>query len=219
MNRLLSRLMKTLHDPVYRSRLQELTQCILRHLKPGDRILDVGCGNGALGGALMAAFDRPTGLSVEGLERFARGGEPIPVRAYDGNMIPAADDSFDAVILADVLHHEQDPDHLLRECARVSRRLLLIKDHQIKGLLAHPRIKLLDWAANSPYGMPCLFRYNTPAEWAKIPDRLSMDTVLTIPSMRLYPFPYSIVFGGDLQYFTVLRKRAPHSNAVRMTSA
>lgn len=209
MNRLLSRLMMKLHDPVYRSRLQELVKCILPHLKPGDRVLDVGCGNGALGGALMAAFNQPTGLSVEGLERRVRGGEPIPVRTYDGNMIPAADDSFDAVILADVLHHEQNPNNLLRECARVSRRLLIIKDHQIKGLLARPRIQLLDWAANVPYGVPCLYRYNTPVEWASIPDRLNMDTILAIPSMRLYPFPYWIAFGGGVQYFTVLRKRTP----------
>jgi SAM-dependent methyltransferase len=206
MNRLLSPLMTKLHAPVYRSRLNELVAHILPHLKSGDRVLDVGCGNGTLGRALMDTRTAPTGLTVEGLERTVRGGEPIRVHAYDGSVIPFADGSFDAVVLADVLHHEEDPNHLMKECARVSRRLLIIKDHQIKGPLAKSRIKLLDWAANAPYGVPCLFRYNTPAQWDEVPKLLGMESKQVLGSMKLYPFPYWIVFGGAVQYFTVLKK-------------
>ena len=32
--------------------------------------------------------------------------------------------------IADVLHHEEDPDALTRECARVARRFLILKDVQ-----------------------------------------------------------------------------------------
>ena len=34
------------------------------------------------------------------------------------------------MILADVLHHAQHPHRLINECARVTRRLLVIKDHK-----------------------------------------------------------------------------------------
>ena len=202
----ISRLAATLHGPVYRSRLKELLRHILPHLKTGDRVLDVGCGNGRLGRALMEAPSSPEGLKVEGLERVVRGGEPITVHAYDGHAIPFTDGNFDVVLLADVLHHEENPDHLLKECARVCRRLLIIKDHQIKGAFAHSRIKLLDWAANAPYGVPCLYRYNTPEQCKRMPDLVGMESIHTVPSMRLYPFPYWLIFGDSLQYFTVLKK-------------
>lgn len=202
----ISKLMQAMHGPVYRSRLRALLSKILPHLKEGDRVLDVGCGNGTLGRALMDDPRAPRGLVVEGLERVARGGEPITVHAYPGGRMPFEDGSFDAVIVADVLHHEQDPQGLLRECARVSRRLLIIKDHQIKGPLAQTRVSFIDWAANAPYGVPCLYRYNTPAEWAAVPGRLGLEVAESVGSMKVYPPGVNLLFGGGLHYFAVLRK-------------
>jgi Methylase involved in ubiquinone/menaquinone biosynthesis len=198
-----SKLMAALHAPIYRSRLRELVARITPHLRPGDRVLDVGCGNGTLGRALMEAT---SGVTVEGLERFARGGEPIHVHRYEGGRMPFEDGAYDAVIVADVLHHEEDPEGLLGECARVSRRLVIVKDHQLKGLLAKPRVCFMDWAANAPYGVRCLFRYNTPAQWAEVPGRLGLEVVEALGSMKVYPPVVNAVFGGGLHYFAVLKK-------------
>ena len=116
-------------------------------------MLDVGCGFGALGRAILDSRACPPRVSVLGLERVKRGGgELIEVQAYDG--------------VTDVLHHEEEPDRLISECARVSRRLLIIKDHKLDGPLARWRVQFMDWAANVPYAVPCLYRYNTPDEWA-----------------------------------------------------
>jgi SAM-dependent methyltransferase len=201
----LSWLMKRLHGPVYASRLKELVRQITPHLRPGDRVLDVGCGFGALGRAIMDSPACPKGVEVFGLERVKRGGEAIPVEAYDGVTIPYADGSFDVVIVADVLHHEEDPHRLIGQCARVSRRLLVIKDHKVEGPLARQRISLLDWAANAPYGVPCLYRYNTPAEWAQWQQRHALTPQAETKSLRLYPFPYNLVFTGRLQYMGIFR--------------
>ena len=198
-------LMKRLHGPVYESRIRELVRQIVPALRPGDRVLDVGCGFGTLGRALLDSPDCPKDVQVQGLERVKRGGEAIPVDVYDGNSFPHADKSFDAVILADVLHHEPDPDHLIDECVRVSRRLVIIKDHQRKGLLAQQRIALIDWAANAPYGVPCLYRYNTPVQWADSHRRHGFGVERELWSMRLYPPFYNLFFGGSLQYMAFLR--------------
>ena len=205
MNNLISGLLRKVHEPIYQSRLKELVAHIVPHLKAGDRIFDVGCGNGALGQALVNAVGPSKGITAEGLERLVRGGEPIKVHAYDGITIPFADNTFDVVILADVLHHEQDFNRLMRECARVSWRLLIIKDHQVKGPFAQWRINLLDWAANAPYGVHCLFRYNNPEQWALVPSLLHMQSVETVPSMKLYPFPWWVAFDGQIHYFAVLK--------------
>jgi hypothetical protein len=76
----------------------------------------------------------------------------IEVDVYDGHVIPMDDCSYDVVILADVLHHTTHPDKLVAEGIRVSRRLLVIKDHQRKGVLAQARISFLDWAQIFPMG-------------------------------------------------------------------
>jgi SAM-dependent methyltransferase len=201
----LSWLMKRMHAPVYASRLAELVRQITPHLRAGDRVLDVGCGYGTLGRAIMDSPLCPKGVQVLGLERVKRGGEAIPVEEYDGKTIPYPDGSFDAVIVADVLHHEEDPHRLIGECSRVSRRLLIIKDHKVEGPLAQQRISLLDWAANAPYGVPCLYRYNTPAQWEQWKQRHALTTDAEFRSLRLYPFPYNLVFTGKLQYLGVFR--------------
>ncbi|MCL4221361.1 MAG: methyltransferase domain-containing protein [Phycisphaerales bacterium] len=198
-------MMSAMHRPVYESRLRELVRRIIPHLQAEDRVLDVGCGNGTLGKALMDSPGCPQGVRVEGLERVVRGREPIPVHAYDGKTMPFHAAAYDVVIVADVLHHEEQPDRLIAECARVSRRLVVIKDHQIKGLLAQQRVSFMDWAANAPYGVPCLYRYLTPQEWSATLARHDLRVVERLDRMNLYPPGVNAVFGGNLQFMAVAR--------------
>ncbi len=202
-------ILRKMHRPVYEARVRALSGRIARHLRPGDRLLDVGCGEGTLAAAVLRHPECPAGVTAEGLESRPRGGEPIPVTAYGGGRFPFADGAFDVVVIADVLHHEERPDDLLAECVRVARRAVVLKDHQIRGLLARPRIMFLDWAANSPYGVKCLFRYNRPGEWREVIRRHALTPVHEEGSMRdLYPPGFNTIFGGGIQYFAVLEKSA-----------
>ncbi len=195
-----SSLMSAMHKPIYNARLRELVRVITPHLQQDDRILDVGCGVGTLGKALLDDDRSPPGLVAEGLERVVRGGEPITVHAYDGGTMPFEDKSYDVVMVADVLHHEPEPDGLIAECCRVARRMVIIKDHQIRGILAQQRVSFMDWAANAPYGVPCLFRYNTPDEWTATLVRHGLSAIERHDAMRLYPPFVNTLFGGKLQF-------------------
>jgi SAM-dependent methyltransferase len=201
---MLKSLMSAMHAPIYNHRLRVLLDAIIPHIKAGDRVVDVGCGNGTLGAAIAADPRTPPDVRVCGLERYPRGGEPIEVIPYDGQRMPFEDGEIDVVIVADVLHHEPDPDHLADECARIAGRHLIVKDHQVKGLLAQQRISFLDWAANAPYGVPCLYRYNTPREWVAFRERLGLSPVEIRDGMHVYPFGFEQVLGGSLHYFAVL---------------
>jgi hypothetical protein len=91
--------------------------------------------------------------------------------------------------VADVLHHEANEISLLKECARVWRRMVILKDHARDGLLAQARISLIDWAASSPYGVPCLYRYHSPSEWKAIFAEVGLDLTKksTIHSACIHP--------------------------------
>ncbi len=204
-NSVLKRIMARLHDPVYESRIGELVRRITLHLRESDLVLDIGCGFGALGKAIIDSPFCPLGVRINGLERVRRGGELIEVQAYEDSTVPYADGTYDVVILADVLHHEPEPDRLFHECIRVARRLVIVKDHQLQGVLAQQRISLLDWAANFPYGVPCTYQYNTPAQWTDLHRRHGLAVVEELRSMRLYPSGLNFLFGGGLQYFVVVR--------------
>src|SRR5436190_14464258 len=103
-------LLRYFHKPIYERRQRELVHLIASHLESTDRVLDIGCGFGQLGRALMDAIP---GIRVEGVESVRRGDELIPVTAYEGTRMPWPDKTFDAVILADVLHHDAHPERLL----------------------------------------------------------------------------------------------------------
>lgn len=196
--------MTSLHRPIYQRRLEVLTHELVGALRPGDKVLDVGCGNGTLGQAVLSHTSCPQGVVVEGLERVKRGGEPIVVHEYDGIRMPMADKTFDVVIIADVLHHEEEPLRLLKECARVSRRLVIIKDHRISGPISRLFVCLMDWAANAPYGVPCLYRYNTLPQWQAFTAQAGLVTRRELRSMSLYPAGWNLIFGRRKQYMAFL---------------
>jgi ubiquinone/menaquinone biosynthesis C-methylase UbiE len=203
---LLKGLMRAVHGPIYQRRLRALTEAIVPHLRAGDRVLDVGCGVGTLGRAILDDPGCPAGVVVRGAERSVRGGEPIEVVGYDGVRLPFGDGSHEVVIVADVLHHEVEEDRLVGECVRVASRAVIVKDHLVKGLLAQQRIGLIDWAANAPHGVKCLYRYHTEAQWREIEARHGLVARERRLGMRVYPAGWEQAFGGSLHYFAVLEK-------------
>ncbi len=198
--------MRRLHRPIYIERMHRLVDAILPELRPGDRLLDVGCGNGTLLHALATDARCPKGVQMHGLERVPRGGEPIAVTAYPGGRMPFEDGAFDLVVVADVLHHDTDELALLAECARVAKRAVILKDHAREGPFAKWRISLMDWAANTMYGVKCLYRYHSVREWHDIAARLGLRVTRQLHPMKLYPRGWEFVFGGRLQYFAVLSR-------------
>jgi ubiquinone/menaquinone biosynthesis C-methylase UbiE len=204
---MLNRFLRLLHKPIYDQRLRVLANKMVVHLHANDKVLDIGCGSGMLGEAILKHADCPDGIAYYGVERAKRGGEPIEVIEYKSGSLPFLDGAFNLVILADVLHHEKQENFLLREAARVSKGLLLVKDHKPEGVLGFWRTCFLDWAANNPHGVKCLYRYHTTREWRSMFRDHSLIPIHEDTSIDLYPPVINALFGRRLQYFAVLRKQ------------
>lgn len=117
----------TRHNAILTARYRVL----LDAMDPGPhRVLDIGCGDGALTFKLAQRGDRvwgvddsllPLRLARGQFERRARGRMPMVTNA-DARRLPFADDTFDCVVLADVIEHIDAPDAVMNEAHRVLRR-------------------------------------------------------------------------------------------------
>jgi len=96
-------------------------------LEPGTRLLEVGCGVGAVLAVLGQEFPRITlhGVDIEPKQlAFARGhleraGVEATLVEADARALPFADQSFDHVWMMWFLEHVADPPEVLREARRV----------------------------------------------------------------------------------------------------
>jgi SAM-dependent methyltransferase len=93
------------------------------------RILDIGCGDGAL---LAELGRRSPSWRLHGVEIAERAvelaGSRCPqaeIRSYDGETLPYGEREFDLAVLSHVLEHVPDPAAVLREAGRVAGRVIV----------------------------------------------------------------------------------------------
>ena len=113
----------------YDGRWRVVAENMVKHygLKPGDRVLDVGCGKGFL---LYEFTQACPGIEIAGLDvsEYAIANAKEEVRPFlrvgHANKLPWPAQTFDLVISITTLHNLQcfDLDQSLREIQRVSRR-------------------------------------------------------------------------------------------------
>jgi len=92
---------------------------------PNSNVLDVGCGDGALGSLLIRQKNcRVTGvdLSSEALKRAEKNGLRTLLLDVERETLPFKVNQFDCVIALDVLEHLHSPKDLLKKLLKVTRR-------------------------------------------------------------------------------------------------
>lgn len=186
---------------VHQRRVEVLGRHFADLLPPGARVLDVGCGDGSLG-ALVGRMRND--VELRGIDIAARPQSHIPVEVFDGRTIPCGDDEFDAVMLVDVLHHDDDPRGLLAEAARVARQAVLVKDVIPLGALADPTLRFMDWIGNARHGVPLPYHWWTQAEWRDAFGALGLAVDEDRRRLGLYPLPFNLVFERRMHFIVRL---------------
>ncbi len=190
-------LVGTLHGTlVHTRRVRILADRLAAMVPPGARVLDVGCGDGALDQLIMQL--RPD-VSIEGIDVLVRPSSRIHVKRFDGAEIPYPDASFDAVVFVDVLHHTANPVQLLREAKRVGK-IILIKDHCKEGFLACPTLRMMDWVGNAHHGVSLPYNYWSRAQWTATFEKLGLKVTAINERVGLYPAPVSWALERGLHF-------------------
>ena len=97
-------------------------------------VLDVGCGTGR---GMKYFLQNKPGVTVRGVEPVAAlieqavTANSVPadlIAEGTGEALPFADQSFDAVFECGILHHVKEPNRIVREMMRVSRKAVFLSD-------------------------------------------------------------------------------------------
>ncbi len=196
-------LKKLHHKLVFQRRTKVLSAALLSLINPRiNSLLDAGCGDGTISKLMQ---EKNPGLEISGIDIIERPNSYIPVRIYDGNKIPYNDDSYDAVMLIDVLHHVKEIKQMLEEAKRVSRKYILVKDHLYKTHFDFRLLKFMDRVGNKPHGVTLEYNYLKEEEWALVFADLGLKRLVEKTDIPLYPFPFSILFGRKLHFVCLLQ--------------
>ena len=99
-----------------------VTMLLQRHLLPGARCVDVGCGDGRAGAFATERGSRYVGVDISERAVAAARARGLDARRIDGSdALPFAEDSFDVALCLDVIEHVVFPDQTIREILRVLR--------------------------------------------------------------------------------------------------
>jgi len=99
-------------------------EIIARWIEPGSRVLDLGCGDGALLASLRGQKGvRAIGLEIDSanIERCLGAGVAVIEQNLNGGLSNFDSDSFDTVLLAQTLQALANPAELVEEMLRIGR--------------------------------------------------------------------------------------------------
>ncbi len=200
-------LLEPLHEGMVKGRRARRLISLISEILPQDvqTMLDVGAGDGAVAAGVREF--RP-GLDVSGVDVLVRADTRIPVQEYDGKKLPFHDNAFDCVLLTDVLHHTPDPQAVLAECARVSRRYVIVKDHYARNFFEHRLLRLMDLVGNIRFGVDVPSNYLHPEEWRVIFSRCGLIEEHVVSKLALYPAWADWLFGANLHFLARLKKES-----------
>jgi ubiquinone/menaquinone biosynthesis C-methylase UbiE len=173
-------LVRNVKARVYAHRARWSARKIMPHLRPADRVLDVGAGDCRL----AARLQQTVGCTVVPVDVEDFNKTNLKLTLFDGEHLPFEDDSFDAVSLVFVLHHARDAAAVLSEARRVSRdRIIVLEDVTTSWwdrVMFRGFHRWLAWSEKISYP----HHEKRPAEWTALAHSLGLRETWAVMAGR-----------------------------------
>jgi SAM-dependent methyltransferase len=192
------------HRAIHVPRVRRVSAALARAIGRAGSLLDVGCGDGTVARAVAAEIGA---TRVAGVDVKVRPDVAIDVRAYDGQTLPFEDGAFEAVIVADVLHHCADPLAVLREALRVATRVVGVKDHFRFGPVSNGVLYAMDRVGNAAPGVHVTGTYFSPSEWIDVVHAAGGHVARLEWPLQIHDYPWRLVTGDELQFAAAVEPR------------
>lgn len=138
-----------------------------------DSIIEIGCGNGALGKLLREQNHIVEPIDIAHKSIFPE----IRPLLYDGHKLPYPNNAFNTSQMITMLHHTPNPEALIREAMRVSEKLIIMEDiysHSFQKYITWFTDSIVNWEFSShPH------TNKTDKEWKQLFERLGLELTET----------------------------------------
>jgi SAM-dependent methyltransferase len=159
-------------------------------LAGGEKVLDIGCGNGEVTVTLARSLGiDPHGTDIIDYRAGAAANLPFTLMTSPGSL-PFHDRSFDVAMFNDILHHSDCVESLLLESKRLARKAIVVFEDCDSWLL-----RKVDVGLNRRYcaDMPCPLAFRTSDEWQVLFAGLGFNVKKgTVRYPIWYPFRHMV---------------------------
>ncbi len=163
-------LRKAIGEKLFGNAVSENTSQMESFLKQKDKIIDLGAGT-----CLFTKLLKDKGYYVQPVDIKNRSYYPeIEVYVYDGEHLPFKDNEFDVCLLRSILHHTPNPEVVLKEAVRVSKKLI-IHENTVTNIFQRYYTYLIDCILNKELVEP--HTNKTDKEWKHLFKKLELDLV------------------------------------------
>ncbi|MDD4333695.1 MAG: class I SAM-dependent methyltransferase [Candidatus Pacebacteria bacterium] len=95
-------------------------------------VLDLGCGSGILAKKIEKKFK----ANIQGVDVVDMRVNDVSLKIYNGSDLSfISDNEFDTVLISYVLHHTENPESILKQAKRITKKNIIIFEDMNEGLL------------------------------------------------------------------------------------
>lgn len=200
---MLQHLTEWIHEWKIKDRRINILSDHISHLIPkNSSILDVGCGDGKIASSISK---RTNSRKILGIDILLRNDCKIPSLKFDGINLPFKTNTFDYILLIDVLHHTDYQKELLIECTRVSKNGIILKDHKYENKFQYQILRFMDRVGNSRFDVNLPHNYLTANEWEYLFNFCHLKSNFELINLDLYPRPFNYLFDNNLHFISLLK--------------